>query len=159
MRDSTFIVRLRTDADLPGCVTAVEAVHRSDGYPSKLPQDIIAWLTPPEFVCAWVAVPDSIVAGHVSLGRVDEEPDFLEIQRLFVVPAARGAGIGKMLLDAAVTYARLQGFRPMIEVTADRVAAIRLYESSGWRRVRSAPATWVRASGERPLVHRYERIV
>jgi GNAT superfamily N-acetyltransferase len=134
----------------------VEAVHRLDRYPSTLPQDIAAWLTPPEFVCAWVAVPDSTVVGHVALGSVAENPELLEVERLFVVPSARRGGIGAMLLDTATTYAQLQGFRPMIEVTADREAAIRLYEARGWRRIASAPATWVRASGERPVVHRYE---
>jgi GNAT superfamily N-acetyltransferase len=131
-------------------------VHDSDRYPSTLPDDIVAWLMPPEFVCAWVAVPDSTIVGHVSLGRVEDDPEFLEIQRLFVVPSARGAGVGKMLLDTASMYAKLQGFRPMIEVTSDRKAAIRLYEANGWHRVFTGPANWVRASGERPLVHRYE---
>jgi GNAT superfamily N-acetyltransferase len=156
---SSIVVRPRTHADLPECIAAIEAVHRVDRYPSTLPHDVVAWLTPPEFVCAWVAVPDSTVVGHVGLGRVDENAELLEIQRLFVVPSARRAGIGKMLLDTASTYAKLQGFRPIIEVTADRDDAIRLYEANGWRLVRSGPATWVRASGERPLVHRYELLV
>jgi GNAT superfamily N-acetyltransferase len=158
MRDSSIIVRPRTDTDLPACIAAVQAVHSADRYPSTLPDDVAAWLTPPEFVCAWVAVPDSTIVGHVSLGSVADEADVLEIQRLFVVPSARRCGIGKMLLDTASMYAKLQGFRPMIEVTSDREAAIRLYEANGWQRVFTGPANWVRASGERPFVHRYELV-
>jgi GNAT superfamily N-acetyltransferase len=64
-------------------------------------------------------------------------------------------GVGGQLLEAAAAAAIGRGLQPMLEVTADRRAAIRLYERSGWQRVATNLATWARTSGERPLLHQY----
>jgi GNAT superfamily N-acetyltransferase len=163
------LVRPREEVDLTGCTAALKVVHLADGYPSAWPSDIEAWLTPDGFLCAWVAVNDSLIVGHLALGQVDElesphlmsatrrpSDHLVEIQRLFVVPAARRAGIAKKLLDTATQCARSQQWHPVLEVTAERKAAIRLYEQNGWRRIGSNLATWRRPSGERPIVHQYE---
>jgi ribosomal protein S18 acetylase RimI-like enzyme len=159
-----LVIRERTDSDLASCLAALRTVHETDGYPSSWPQDPSSWLTPEGLVQAWVAAFDSSVVGHIALGTIDpvESPHFVtrqgenvEIMRLFVVPNARGRGVAQKLLDTAVAFARAQGRCPVLEVTVDRRAAVALYERVGWRRIGSAPAGWVRASGERPLVHHY----
>lgn len=161
------VILQRTDEDLPACITALERVHKADGYPSSWPQDPIAWLTPKGLLRAWVARIGSSLVGHIAVGQLDpvESPELgteqrnrpaVEVQRLFVVPHARRSGVAKALLEAAAAYAAKRGFDPVIEVTADRTAAIRLYEREDWRRVRTTQATWTRASGERPVLHHYE---
>lgn len=161
------VIRTRIDRDVSQCITALQHVHKFDGYPSAWPPDPRSWLTPEGLLHAWVARIGSSVVGHIAIGEVDplESPHFVaadaresksvEVKRLFVVPSARGLGIANALLATAVTYIRAKRHRPVLEVTADRKAAIRLYERAGWKRIGTAPAGWLRASGERPVVHHY----
>lgn len=56
------------------------------------------------------------------------------------VPEARGRGIGAALLDAAEHAASERGCRALrLEVRTDNAAAIRLYESHGFRRIGCRP--------------------
>jgi GNAT superfamily N-acetyltransferase len=161
-------VRERTPDDLAACIAMLRHVHGADGYPSSWPVDPQAWLTPRGLLGVWVAYHDSRLVGHVAAGGVDDRADphlviasgcaareIVEVKRLFVAPDARGLGAGRELLHAAAAFAIGRGRQPVLEVTADRRAAIRLYEHSGWQRVATNVATWTRASGERPLLHQY----
>lgn len=57
---------------------------------------------------------------------------------LFVVPSARGRGVGRALLAAAEAYARAVGaIRLVLQTAIDNAAAQRLYESVGWMQDRS----------------------
>jgi ribosomal protein S18 acetylase RimI-like enzyme len=54
---------------------------------------------------------------------------------LFVAPAARGGGVGRRLLAAAVAFARRQGAaRLNLETHRDNLTAQHLYAAAGWRR-------------------------
>jgi GNAT superfamily N-acetyltransferase len=56
---------------------------------------------------------------------------------LFVLPEARGRGLGRQLLQRAAEFCRETGARGMTLKTAgDNVPAQRLYESEGWKRDR-----------------------
>jgi GNAT superfamily N-acetyltransferase len=152
-----------------GCVAALRLVHEADGYPSSWPLDPQAWLTPHGLIAAWIALIGATVIGHVALGAIDPEADshlskaagrpageLSEIKRLFVVPSARRSGVALALLDGAARHALALRLHPILETTADRASAIRLYERNGWRRIGTSVATWTRASGERPTLHQYE---
>jgi [ribosomal protein S18]-alanine N-acetyltransferase len=159
----------RTDEDLPACIALLEVVHAFDGYPTTWPADVKSWLTPGGVLHAWVALRGATVVGHVALGTVDQEAEpqlamaagrpashLAELKRLFVRPADRGAGVADALLAAGLRYAKNHALHPILEVTADRVPAIRYYERTGWRRIGTSVATWQRASGEHPILHQYE---
>lgn len=163
-------IRPRLPADLPACAAALRGVHEASGYPSRWPDDPVGWLTPRGQVGAWVAWTESgEVLGHVALRRGDakeaapawavrEGPDagaLAYVARLFVVPRGRGGGVGAALLEEALTHARAQGWRAVLEVDAGAEAAIRLYERRGWRRVATGAARWRNTRGEHPPMHVY----
>ena len=62
--------------------------------------------------------------------------DLARLYSIAVDPAARGTGLGAALLAAAERAARRRGARRLrLEVRQDNPAAIRLYETRGYRRV------------------------
>ncbi|MCW2829760.1 MAG: ribosomal-protein-alanine N-acetyltransferase [Aeromicrobium sp.] len=69
--------------------------------------------------------------GAISLAGEDADLD-----RIATLPAARGRGLARELLDALVDEARDRGAgRMLLEVAADNAAAINLYESTGFATV------------------------
>ncbi|APU12272.1 MULTISPECIES: GNAT family N-acetyltransferase [Actinoalloteichus] len=104
---------------------------------------------------SWVAcgpVADELL-GHVALVAADEEiagrawlrhvgPSGARpagISRLFVSPAARGRGVGALLLDAACAHARRHGLHPVLDVIARDRAAVALYTRYGFRLLDAVP--------------------
>lgn len=60
--------------------------------------------------------------------------DAYEVAKMAVTPEARGRGVGRLLLGAAVAWARDRGARRLyLESNARLAPALRLYESAGFR--------------------------
>ncbi|MFG3256296.1 GNAT family N-acetyltransferase [Streptomyces sp. NPDC048172] len=148
-------VRPRTAHDLDGCVRALAAVHARDGYPVNWPEHPAAWLDQPSLLGAWVAELDGRLVGHVTLARPaagDAAPalvgagvDFRDVAvlgRLFVDPAARGHGIGALLMARVADEARERGLRTVLEVVAKDTAAVALYERLGWEFLDTVEQRW-----------------
>jgi GNAT superfamily N-acetyltransferase len=160
-------VRPRTDRDLDDCVRLLEAVHRSDGYPTYWPEDAARWLSPRAMLGAWVAENEGRIVGHITLraGTADASaavwsdatglpPEQLAaITRFFVSVDSRGTGVGRALLDVACADAAARGLHPALDVVETNRDAIRLYERLGWRRVSSEP--WSAAGDAKTLLHYY----
>ncbi|MFG2983713.1 GNAT family N-acetyltransferase [Streptomyces sp. NPDC048258] len=150
-------MRRRAAADLDACVGLLRAVHDRDGYPVDWPGRPAEWLTPPSPVAAWVAEADGRVAGHVGLARSgagDLAPALWSgrtgvpveraavVGRLFVSPAARGLGLGALLVARAVREARERGLHPVLDVLAHDTAAVALYERLGWSLLDTVDQRW-----------------
>jgi GNAT superfamily N-acetyltransferase len=61
--------------------------------------------------------------------------DGIELKRMFVVPEARGRGIGRALIDALEVWARELGHaRAVLETGTAQHEALALYERCGYRR-------------------------
>jgi putative acetyltransferase len=75
--------------------------------------------------------------GCVALRPLDAET--AEMKRLYLRPAARGAGLGRALAAAAIAHAREHGFaRVVLDTMAEQMPeAVALYRSMGFR---EAPA-------------------
>lgn len=59
-----------------------------------------------------------------------------ELAKMTVAPDRRGSGVGRALITAAVDRARTAGFdRLVLESNSSLVAAVRLYESVGFRHI------------------------
>lgn len=156
MLNGPVLIRARRDADLYACADLVRDVHFRDRYPRFLPADIAQFLNPPDPFGCWIADLNGEVAGHVAL-VTRGLPDAMEIAasalgrpadqlavvaRLFVSPRARGRGIGRLLLGAAMAEARSRGLHPILDVDTELPAAIALYESARWTRAGQLTVHW-----------------
>jgi GNAT superfamily N-acetyltransferase len=86
----------------------------------------------------WVATAaDGRPEGMVALGQ-SEEPDTLDLDKLFVEPQQIRTGVGRLLLSNAVTEARRRGAK-RLTILADPYAA-GFYERNGARLIGKAPS-------------------
>lgn len=68
------------------------------------------------------------------IARFDERR--AELKRMYVLPEARGRGLGRQLLEALEAQARALGYRALVlETGVDQLPAVGLYESSGFERI------------------------
>lgn len=143
-------VRRRTEDDLEECVRVLAEVHHGDGYPMRWPDDPAGFLTRPKISETWVATLDGRIVGHVGLAVAtpgDAAPKFFGdgvamVTRLFVSPAARGHGTGRILLEEAVRAARRLGLDPVLDVESASSSAIAFYERLGWHLLGTSEAQW-----------------
>ncbi|MFE1308422.1 GNAT family N-acetyltransferase [Streptomyces sp. NPDC058755] len=143
------VVRPFQPTDLPGATKALVEVHKTDGYPVEGVDDPQAWLRSEQVVAAWVAEADGVIVGHVAIMRPDgedaaslwvrqsgeDEAHIAVLARLFVVQAVRRRATGRHLMAAAMGHALANNLRLVLDVMAKDVAAIRLYERLGWRKI------------------------
>ncbi|MFI5426440.1 ribosomal protein S18-alanine N-acetyltransferase [Aeromicrobium sp. UC242_57] len=74
-----------------------------------------------------------LVCGADAYGAVSVAGEDSDLDRIAVLPAARGRGLARQLLEALIDRARdLGAGRMLLEVAADNDAAIGLYESFGF---------------------------
>jgi GNAT superfamily N-acetyltransferase len=80
------------------------------------------------------------IAGTVQLitDMPENQPHRADVAKLLVHRRARGAGIGRRLMEAVEDAARAQGRRVLVLDTASKTAE-RLYERLGWQRVGVVP--------------------
>jgi ribosomal protein S18 acetylase RimI-like enzyme len=146
----TLAIRPRRNEDLPDLAAALVRVHALDGYPVEGVADPEAWLRHDHELQSWTAVDGDQPIGQVTLTRAVPDDDAARAwqqhtggdidclaipARLFVDPDHRGSGAGRLLMEAAVDFARTRGLAIAFDVMLKDRAAIRLYERLGAQRV------------------------
>jgi len=91
------------------------------------------------YAALWIAVDGDSVVGSAALRDLGDGA--VELKRMYLRPEQRGRGLGKQLLALALDWARTHDMSVIRLDTSERmVAAQRLYEAHGFRRVTgSAP--------------------
>ncbi|MDB5857745.1 MAG: hypothetical protein JWQ76_1434 [Ramlibacter sp.] len=103
----------------------------------------------------WAAAPGEalhlkcVAAGGALLGVVMVK-QYWNLCHLFVAPAAQGQGLGRALLEAAVSACRARRVRPYVRLNSAR-NAVGFYERLGFVRVPDAPAAYAGMQFELPL--------
>lgn len=81
----------------------------------------------------WVAEQDGAVMGSIFVQPSDGLPGSAQLRMLYVEPAARGQGIGTMLVAQAVNFARSSGYERMrLWTHTNQEAARRVYAAAGF---------------------------
>jgi ribosomal protein S18 acetylase RimI-like enzyme len=89
-------------------------------------------------VAFFVIRDDGVAAGCGGIKLFGAE--YGEVKRMYVRPAFRGRGLGRLMLDHLTDYARSRGVAIVrLETGIHQHAAIRLYEAYGFRRIPPFP--------------------
>jgi putative acetyltransferase len=133
-------VRFVREADVPRVLEIVRAVLEEFGLrfgEGATTDDDLASL-PASYSARggafWVAEGEG---GEIlgTCGAFPVAPQTYELRKMYLVPAARGLGLGKALLDACLAWARAQGGARMVLDTTEKMdRAIAFYENSGFVR-------------------------
>lgn len=102
---------------------------------ARVAADFIDEFKPGKEIC-WIADRGGSILGSAFVVRKSEE--IAKLRLVYVERAARGTGLGRRLLDAAMSFARDAGYKRMTLWTNDvLVPARRLYEATGFEMTES----------------------
>jgi GNAT superfamily N-acetyltransferase len=92
----------------------------------------------PDREAAWVAELDGRRVGSVYCVRHSDE--VAQLRLLFVDSEARGHGVGRLLVERCIDFARERGYeRMMLSTVSPLESARRIYEAAGFRQTKEEP--------------------
>jgi GNAT superfamily N-acetyltransferase len=92
----------------------------------------------PDWEAAWVAELDGRRVGSVYCVRHSDE--VAQLRLLFVDSEARGHGVGRLLVERCIDFARERGYeRMMLSTVSPLESARRIYEAAGFRQTKEEP--------------------
>ncbi len=117
----------RHHLDIPGTAYFDDALNNLSAY----------YLADPTHRSYCVVVDEqNEVLGGVGLARLDFIDDCAELQKIYLVDAAKGAGTGYALMKKIEHKARELGYKRMyLETHTNLTAALHLYEKMGYERI------------------------
>jgi ribosomal protein S18 acetylase RimI-like enzyme len=79
----------------------------------------------------WIVEKNNVVAGSIAI--VEASTEQAQFRWFLLHPDLRGQGIGRMLMEEAISFSRASGYSIIfLWTTSDLVAAAKLYESFGF---------------------------
>jgi GNAT superfamily N-acetyltransferase len=153
------VIRPRRDGDVPVLADVLTEQQPVSRYPFRWPLSfpVESFLVRDHEQAAWVAELDGTVVGHVMVGSVElelssavfrgrtgcAEPAVVSVK--FVGSAVRGRGVGGLLLDTAVAWARERGRVPVLDVVPLPATALGFYQHRGWVEIGCRWVDWLTA--------------
>jgi GNAT superfamily N-acetyltransferase len=120
------------------CVAQQTEMHGIYGEADIGPAREAPMFVPPDGVFLVIRDDDGRAVGCGGIARFDDERG--EVKRMYVVPEARGRGLGRRLLQELEAAARALGYATVVLETGDRQPeALGLYETSGYERIPCYP--------------------
>jgi putative acetyltransferase len=141
--------------DTPDAMSLIEELetHLASLYPSESRHGFTVEKLIRERVAFFVTRDDGVPAGCGGVMLVGNE--YAEIKRMWVRPAFRGRGFGRLMLEHLTGYAREHGHTVIrLETGIHQREAIALYEKSGFRQVRPFGKYF-----DDPVSRCYERVI
>jgi len=82
----------------------------------------------------FVAIINGEIVGGAGIGKLeDENPIYCELQKMYILPKARGKGVGNMLMEQCLEFAREAGYKKCyLETFSHMKAALKLYTKTGF---------------------------
>lgn len=132
MSDDHLPPRLEFRVDDPTRPELRPLIEPTGDHPADTGEPVaLATLQRPEVSLLTARVDDEPVA----CGACVDQGDYVEVKRMYVLPACRGLGLGKQLLEAMETHVRRGGGRLVrLETGTAQTEALELYERAGYRR-------------------------
>jgi len=142
---SEIVLRPHRPGDMGWVVERHGVLYRQEygwgGLFEALVADIVAQFLrdfDPRREHCWIAERDGARVGSVFF--VKEGGTTAKLRLLLIEPHARGAGLGKRLVEECVAFARKAGYRKLVLWThANLLAARTIYTKLGFRKVKSEP--------------------
>lgn len=128
---------LRFEIDDPASPDVLPLIHELDGYLAELyPTGNIQPVSVEALKQPNVTFLAARVDGKpVACGACVRHANYVEVKRMYVLPACRGLGLGKQLLEALeLEVAREGGKLIRLETGTAQAEALELYERAGYRR-------------------------
>ena len=138
-------IRLRSLAESPdafGSTLAAEQERSGPAWAARLASAAVSGRD-----CPLIAEQDGEVIGLLWAKADPSDDSAIDLFQMWVAPEHRGRGVGNMLLQAAVAWARRHNARRVrLGVTCGDTAAVRLYARTGFQAV--GPAAPLRSGSE-----------
>jgi len=135
--------------DIGRIVTRHAEIYQSEfGYPASFENYVLEAVT--KFVAHFSPPNDYLVVvrqsqaflGSIALKTLPDRRS--QIRFLLVETSARGSGLGRRLVEAAIAHARERGcLRILLDTASDLKAARSLYASLGFRQISEFGSTWL----------------
>jgi GNAT superfamily N-acetyltransferase len=120
------------------CAAQQREMHGIYGEADIGPTREAPMFVPPDGVFLVLREDDGRAIGCGGIARFDAARG--EVKRMYVVPEARGRGLGRRLLEELEAQARALGYTSVVLETGDRQPeALGLYESAGFERIPCYP--------------------
>jgi putative acetyltransferase len=86
----------------------------------------------------YIAEEDDMVLGGAGIYPTQDLPDnTAELVKMYLSPEARGKGLGKLLIERSLDYARQQGYKQVyLESLPELKKAVGIYEKFGFRHLK-----------------------
>mgnify|MGYP000220454452 CR=1 FL=1 len=117
--------------DIPGTAYFDPELNCLSKYYSALPKKRAYFITEGD---------DKQIIGGVGIAEFEKIDCCAEIQKLYLADAAKGKGLGRMLMQTAENFAKERNYKKLyLETHSDLTAAIRLYERLGFKEIERPP--------------------